>query len=143
MQSKKIKILIVDDTPLTIKLLKRMSEKLGVSDIFTAQNGFEAIAVAVEKNPDIIFLDIEMPFLDNATPELDGIQTLKMLKAIDTTKNINVIMVSANLDHRNVATTLEYGAADCISKPFQIDTLNEKLEKLYPSVFRDSLDVAI
>jgi len=141
--SKKIKVLIVDDAPSNIEVLKTMMEKLGISDILTSDNGFEAIDIAIKHQPDVIFLDIVMPFLDYTTPLLDGIQTLKMLKAIEDTKGINVIMVSGNLDHRNVATTLMYGATDYIAKPFQIDTLKSKLLKLYPNVFCDSFEEAI
>ena len=141
MANKKIKVLIVDDSHSNVEVLKTMTKKLlGVSDIFSSHNGFDAIAVAVEKKPDVIFLDIAMPFLDFMTPELDGIQTLKMLKAIEETKDIKVIMVSGNLDHENVAATLKYGATDCISKPFQIETLNEKLMKLYPNAFEDNFE---
>ena len=137
--SKKIKVLIVDDAPSNIEVLKTMMEKLGISDILTSDNGFEAIDIAIKHQPDVIFLDIVMPFLDYTTPLLDGIQALKMLKAIETTKGINIIMVSGNLDHQNLATALKHGAADCISKPFLIATLNEKLVKLYPHIFGDTL----
>ena len=139
MNKKNNTVLIVDDDPATIEELKKIREILGQIDIFTACNGFDAIAVACEKKPDIIFLDVTIPFLDLVMTELDGIRTLKILKAMEATKNINVIMLSKSIDYDNFTTALKNGATDCIFKPFQIDSLKGKLAKLQPNIFSDSI----
>ena len=133
--SKKITILVVDDDPSTVETLKTMEQKLGSINVLKSHNGFDAIAVAVEKNPDIILLDVATPFLDFRMPELNGIQTLKVLKEIDFTKHINVVMLFENIDYPNLAELLKIGATDCISKPFGRKILKEKLSKLYPNIF--------
>ena len=120
---KKHTVLIVDDDPATVEVLKKMNERLGVGGIFTAHNGFDAIAVAVEQKPSIIFLDLTMP-------GFDGIQTLKMLKSIDITKEIDVVMVSGSIDHKNFATALKHGATDFISKPFKSEQLEVKFSEI-------------
>ena len=127
--------LIVDDDPCTAQVLKTMHKQSSIIDIFNSHNGLDAIATAVEKRPDIIFLNAAMPFLDFMTPELDGMQTLKMLKTHEHTKNIDVIMISENIEQQNLATMLDAGAIACISKPLKTDTLNEKLSNLYPDIF--------
>ena len=140
MMNKKNTVLIVDDDPATVELLKKMNERLGVADILIANNGFEAIAVAGEKQPGVIFLDVAMPFLDLTTPKLDGIQTLKMLKSLETTKEIDVIMLSEKTDNDNLAMALKYGATSYISKPFQLEILNEKLSRLHSNILSDVLE---
>jgi CheY-like chemotaxis protein len=137
MTPKEISILIVDDNPTLLQVIRKICGRLGIENIHETSNGFDAIAIAIEKTPKLIFMDIEMPFLDFMSPELDGIQTLKMLKTIEATKDIDIIMVSGNLDMDNLTKTLELGAADFISKPFTFDIVKNKLMKLYPDIFSD------
>jgi len=123
-----IKILVVDDDMWMLKVLQKNLKHLGVTKVFTVDNGFDAVAIALAEIPDIIFLDLMMP-------ELDGIQTLKMLKTIPQTREIKVIICSGNTDVQNLGITISLGANDYIAKPFTADTIKEKLNKNYHDIF--------
>jgi len=103
------RILVVDDTPLNVKLLqaKLTHEYYSVS---TAENGRVALEKAVQEKPDLILLDVMMP-------EIDGFETCRRLKADAQTRNIPVIMVTALADVPHRVQGLEAGADDFLTKP--------------------------
>ena len=90
-------ILIVDDDPLNVKLLKAT---LGPSyEISIATNGQDGIEIAASENPpDLILLDIMMP-------EMDGYETCRRLKADGQTHSIPIVFITAHTEGQ-----LEYGA---------------------------------
>ena len=71
-----ISLIIADDHPMMLKGLQQELEQVGYSVLGTAKNGTSAIELIVEKQPDIAFLDIEMPFLN-------GFEVVKRLKEQD------------------------------------------------------------
>lgn len=113
-------ILLIDDDNWMKKVLSKTINRIGINDILNASNGFEGLNLAIEKKPDVIFLDLLMP-------EVDGLITLKMLKAVDKTKNIPVIIITSNSDFETLGTLLEAGAVDFIAKPFSFTTIQDKL----------------
>ncbi len=106
----KIKVLIVDDEPIGRQLLQAVLLPEGF-EIYLAEDGEKAIQVAQQFQPQIILMDIMMPVMD-------GYQTVKNLKKIDSLKNIPVIMVTALEDRDSRIKGLEVGAIDYITKPF-------------------------
>jgi len=60
-------------------------------------------------------------------PELDGMTTLKILKTIPDTQDASVIICSANNDIDNLSKAIKTGAVDFISKPFNAETIKEKI----------------
>jgi len=116
-------ILIVDDDPMMIKILKKCMEKLGVKHIFTTNNGSDALACAINNKIDVILLDVMMP-------ELDGIQVLKLLKKLDATKDIDIIVVSSKVNVNILCSLVKLGIKDYISKPFTQSVVLEKLAYL-------------
>jgi two-component system chemotaxis response regulator CheY len=119
----KTKILLIDDDNWMIRVLLKIINNLGFSDVLVANNGFDAIAIAVKEVPDVIFLDLLMP-------ELDGLNTLKLIRTIECTSSINVIICSGNNDVQNFTKTVSLGANEYISKPFTADIIKSKLEKI-------------
>jgi len=115
-------ILLVDDDNWMQKVLSKTINRIGINNIHNASNGFIGINLAIEKQPDVIFLDLLMP-------EVDGLITLKMLKAIDKTKNIPVIIITSNSDFETIGMLLEAGASDFVAKPFSFTTIQDKLIK--------------
>ncbi len=104
----KQKILLVDDEPMNLHLLKRI-----LSDRYTpifAKNGPEALDRAVRNAPDLILLDVMMP-------GMDGYAVCEQLKGDARTAQIPVIFVSAMNDVADEARGFEAGAVDYISKP--------------------------
>ena len=110
LESRDIKrsVLVVDDSSTTRLALKKKIEQAGYR-VFEASNGNEALDVAVEKNPDMITLDIEMP-------ERDGLQTCAALRNIDTFAEIPVVFITCKDTFENRKKGFELGALDFISK---------------------------
>ncbi|KPA12597.1 chemotaxis protein CheY [Candidatus Magnetomorum sp. HK-1] len=105
----KQKILIVDDTPVNIRVLVEVLKneyKLSI-----ATNGKVALNYAQDENPpDLILLDIMMP-------ELDGYEVCKLLKSEEHTRGIPIIFITAMSEEKNETLGLELGAVDYIVKP--------------------------
>jgi two-component system chemotaxis response regulator CheY len=115
------KILIVDDDLWMTKVLNKIINNIGYTNVFVVHNGFDAVAKALAEKPDIIFLDLIMP-------ELDGLTTLKLLKTIPDTQHSKIIICSGNNDIENFTEAIKLGAVDFISKPFAAETIKEKLD---------------
>lgn len=106
-------VLIVDDEKSIVEILKFNLEKAGYSAI-SAYDGLEALKLARENNPDLILLDIMLPFMD-------GFEVCKTLRSEGS--NIPIIMITAREDETDKVFGLESGADDYITKPFSIREL--------------------
>ena len=102
-------ILVVDDVLDNVDILQLRLESQGF-EVITAADGEEALAVIRDKLPDLVLLDIQMP-------KLDGIETVKQLKADKALPFIPVIMVTARADAKDVVAGLEAGGDDYLTKP--------------------------
>lgn len=109
--SKGNKILIVDDTPEFIGLLRVTLENEGY-EIHEATSGEMALEMAQRVVPDMILLDIVMP-------GLDGLETCERLKNNPPLMDIPVIFISAKTELEDIVTGFNCGGVDYISKPFQ------------------------
>lgn len=105
------KILIADDVPANIDVLRRILESEGYN-IYAAPNGKVLMDLALRAQPDLILLDIMMP-------EINGIEACRILKSNPKTQNIPVIFVSAKNGGDEIETSFAAGAADFIHKPFK------------------------
>jgi DNA-binding response OmpR family regulator len=110
--------LVADDDTAIVDALQMMLEMEGY-DVETTING-ETVAKAALAKPDVILLDIWMS-------GQDGREIAKHLKGQDATKNIPIIMISANRDTEQIAR--ESGANDFLAKPFDITHLINLVEK--------------
>ena len=113
-------VLIVDDTPANLETLYSYFESLGF-EIMMAQSGPSALKRVAYAQPDIILLDVVMP-------GMDGFETCRQLKANDATKNIPVIFMTALTDTVHKVKGLQAGAADYITKPFQIEEVLARIQ---------------
>jgi PAS domain S-box-containing protein len=104
-------ILLVDDDPTNLQLLKATLRHLG-ADMRLARSGEEALAVAREARPTLILLDVMMP-------GIDGFETCRQLKADPASADAAVLFLSALDDARDKVQGLSVGAVDYIAKPFQ------------------------
>jgi len=102
-------ILAVDDTPQNLDLLARRLRSQGY-EVAMAGDGEEALARVAELEPDLVLLDIMMP-------RLDGIETVRRLKADSAHRHIPVILVTAKSDPRDVVEGLDAGGDDYLTKP--------------------------
>lgn len=104
-------ILIVDDAMFMRTILKGILIENNYN-VYEAGSGTEALQKYKELKPDLVTMDITMP-------EMDGIQTLKMIKEADP--NAKVVMCSAMGQQPMVLEAIKSGASDFIVKPFQAD----------------------
>ncbi|MCQ2973603.1 MAG: response regulator [Bacteroidales bacterium] len=119
MTSNKETILAVDDFQVNLQLLQGMLNN--EYSIITANNGKDAIKIALEQKPDLILLDVMMPIMD-------GFTACKILKENLETKNIPVIFLTARTDKNSIIEGLQAGAVDYICKPFDRDELNIRIK---------------
>ena len=115
------KVLIVDDAAFMRMMIKDILTKNGYEIAAEAENGKIAIEKYKEVTPDLTLLDITMP-------ELDGIQALKGIKAVDPAAN--VIMCSAMGQQAMVIEAIQSGAKDFIVKPFQAERVLDAVKKV-------------
>ena len=113
-------ILISDDAAFMRMMIKDILVKNGYNIAGEAENGVKAVEKYQETKPDLVLMDITMP-------EMDGIQALKKIKAIDA--NASVVMCSAVGRQAMVIESIQSGARDFIVKPFQPDRVIEAVKK--------------
>ncbi|MBI3990457.1 MAG: diguanylate cyclase [candidate division NC10 bacterium] len=102
-------ILIVDDEPLHRQVIRSHLEAHGFAGV-EAGSGEEALALARQRNPDLILLDIMMP-------NLDGLQVCRLLKEDKTTAAIPVVLLTAREGLEDRVRGLDTGANDYLAKP--------------------------
>jgi len=104
------KILLVDDVPANIGLLRDLLEEQRYR-IAVATNGKGALRLAQSAAPDLILLDVMMP-------EMDGYETCRQLKAAEATREIPVIFITALGEQQDLVQGFRAGGVDYITKPF-------------------------
>lgn len=117
---RKARILVVDDLEVNRDLLARRVGRLG-HDVGFAENGLEALAQLRASLWDLVLLDITMP-------EMDGYETLRLIKDDPALIDIPVVMVSAIDETESVVRCIELGADDYLSKPFNPVILQARIE---------------
>lgn len=111
------RILVVDDEPRMIGFI-RMNLELEGHQVIEAHTGLEALEMLRTQLPDVILLDVMMP-------EMDGFETLRMLREFS---DIPVIMLTAKGDENDVVYGLELGADDYVTKPFAPRVLSSRIK---------------
>jgi signal transduction histidine kinase/PleD family two-component response regulator len=115
-QSQPFTILIADDQPDNLRLLSRYLEREGYNYI-EAMDGLETLEQVRNHLPDLVLLDINMPFKD-------GFAVLEEIRADPATEHIPVIILTAaRLDPREIQAGLNMGADDYVTKPFDKNEL--------------------
>ena len=123
----KVKILVVDDIPLNVLLVKKMLQPLGLTTD-EAEDGVVVMEKIARQKPDLVLLDLMMP-------RMNGFEVLRRLRADEATKSIPVIILSALNSNDDVAKGIAMGAEDNITKPIIMERLQnsviEQLNKLF------------
>ncbi len=107
------KVMICDDAAFMRMMIKDILTKNGYEIAAEAENGQKAVEKYPEAKPDLVLMDITMP-------EMDGIEALKKIKALDP--GAKIIMCSAMGQQAMVIEAIQAGAKDFIVKPFQAET---------------------
>jgi len=116
------KILIVDDEPNAVRLLRNLLIADGYQ-LLVAHSGAEALHVAQSEIPDLVLLDVMMP-------EMDGYEVCTKLRADPALANIPILMLTALDDRESMLRGLEAGADDFLSKPFDSIELRARLRTI-------------
>jgi len=115
-------ILVVDDVPDNVDILQMRLEAQGY-EVVTAGDGLEALEKVCALLPDLVLLDVMMP-------KLDGIETVKRLKADTSLPFIPVILVTAKADASDVVAGLESGGDDYLTKPVDHAALSARVRAM-------------
>lgn len=113
-------ILIVDDSPTEVHVMKKALEKGGFTTA-TAGDGQEGVRLAREMHPDLIFMDIVMP-------GMNGYQATRAIMNDPDTRLIPIVMVTSKGHDTDRVWGLRQGAVDYLVKPVSPDVLVEKAQ---------------
>lgn len=122
MQDKSPLILVVDDEPMNIAVIKAMLTPLGYR-IIEAVDGLEALEMVRRERPDVVLMDIRMP-------RMDGLEATKLLKEDESTRVIPVVMVTAHMEREYRVRAIDAGADDFLSKPVDKMELRARVQSL-------------
>ena len=118
----KLKVLLVDDVLLNIKVVEKMISRYKFQ-ISTASNGEQALKAIIQDQPDVILLDLMMPIMD-------GFETLRRIRAGEAgNPNVIVIILSALNLEKDILRGMNLGANDYITKPVIMQRLHNVIEK--------------
>jgi sigma-B regulation protein RsbU (phosphoserine phosphatase) len=104
------RILIVDDEPMSCRLLAGLLRKQGFHHIEIANCGFAALQCLKVFQPDLILLDMQMP-------DLDGIEVCKRMRALPEFVDVPILIETATVDRKSMGELFAGGASDFLSKP--------------------------
>jgi len=125
------RIMIVDDAKVMRINLGNMLEKLGHQVVAEADSGYSAVVKYKELEPDIVTMDITMPF-ETHTSDFDqikdGIDAVKRIKL--EFPDAKIVMVTSHGEQEKVIKAIQNGASNYILKPIKIEKLEEVISKL-------------
>ena len=119
----KKKILVVDDSFTSRRFIAQSLKVEFKCDVILAEDGSEALKMMVKEEPDVIVLDMMMPFMN-------GIQVLKTMKKNSKLSKIPVIACTAVDDNSVVKQIIEIGVTKYIKKPIKTEDLIEKVNEI-------------
>lgn len=122
MRIQKPKMLIVDDKAVNRYVLKSIFED--DYEIIECQDGRAAMEMLGEKRDEVVVV-----LLDIVMPVCDGFAVLKYMQET-ALYDVSVILISSNVDDRNISRASSYDVADYIQKPFQEDVVRQRVQRV-------------
>lgn len=122
MNNNEYKILLVDDEPDILEFLSYNLKKEGYN-VFTANNGKEAVTSAKKESPQLIMLDVMMP-------DMDGIETCREIRDIPGLKDVMIAFLTARSEDYSQIAGFDVGADDYINKPIKPRVLISRIKAL-------------
>ena len=119
-----MKALIVDDSQESRLLLGRILSKSFTLKIVEAENGKDALRKIPSENPDIVFLDYEMPFLN-------GKETLQAIRSIPEYKDLPVVVVTSHSERDLVRELLTYKVSGYFMKPLDANYIVKFMSSIF------------
>ncbi|MFQ3578437.1 MAG: response regulator, partial [Verrucomicrobiia bacterium] len=106
-----MKLLIVDDSMVVRETIERTAHRPEIDEIYLAENGLQAVELFEQHRPELVTMDLTMP-------ELDGLDCIAKIRAMDDSAAI--LVVSAINSHDTAMTAIERGACGFLTKPFTV-----------------------
>lgn len=123
--------LIIDDDTWNHRIISQYLQKYDIETL-DSETGFEGLNIAVNERPDLLFLDLVLP-------DIQGGTILEVLKNLDVTKDIPIVILSANINVNIIKLANQYGIREFISKPYKEDLVIEKVRKIFfDTLIRDA-----
>ncbi len=104
------RILIVDDEPINVKVVRKHLAGVGYQDFLATSNATEVLSLMVRQVPDLVLLDVVMP-------QVNGLDLLAAIRADERLTRIPVVILTASSDRDTKVRALELGATDFLAKP--------------------------
>lgn len=117
----KKKILVVEDNEDNLYLIKFILESNGF-DVIEARSGATAVGLAVQENPALIIMDIQLP-------GIDGLEATRRIRASEADGDIPIVALTAYVMASDVDKTVEAGCTGYIEKPINPDTFMSEIQK--------------
>lgn len=117
-----MRILVVDDSMVMRKMIERLLGAAGiqVTELIEASDGWEGLALARQKDPDLILCDVNMP-------TMDGLEFLRNLKETPLPRRVPIVMITTEGSETRMAEAKASGAAGYIRKPFTAEQIKEQV----------------
>ncbi len=120
LESGKRKALVVDDDPELVDLISDVLQSDGRFEVRSANNGFDAGMLTKEYRPDIMVLDVMLP-------DINGEEVCQRVRNDPTMDDVKIICISGMVEQDKIADLKTAGANDFLQKPFEVETLLERV----------------
>ncbi len=120
---KALRILVVDDVPSARRIVVKLLQKLGFTQVTEASGGREALTLLEGGETNLVICDWQMP-------DMEGIELLSCMRKSERLAQTPFIMITSNVERENVVAALDAGASDYILKPFNFATLSAKVQSV-------------
>jgi two-component system alkaline phosphatase synthesis response regulator PhoP len=117
------KVLVIDDNPTIVELVKYAVNLQGSYHVMVAYDGVQGLECIYSEQPDCVIIDVKMP-------RMDGYQLVRCLRGDSRTANIPLIILSAMTRDEDQMTGLLSGADEYLTKPFKPTALNAAIERV-------------
>ncbi|HEX3724890.1 MAG TPA: response regulator [Pirellulales bacterium] len=120
LESGKRKVLIVDDDQELVELIVDVLDKDGRFEVRTVNNGFDAGMMVKEYHPDLIVLDVMLP-------DINGKEVCQRVRTDKSMDDVRIICISGMVEDDKIEDLKASGANDFLHKPFEVETLIERM----------------
>ncbi len=117
------KVLVIDDNPTIVELIKYAVNLQGAYQVVVAYDGVQGLERVFIEQPDCVIIDVKMP-------KMDGYQLVRCLRGDTRTADIPLIILSAMTREEDQMTGLLSGADEYLTKPFKPTALNAAIERV-------------
>ena len=115
-------VLVADDDPDILALVTFRLERAGY-DVVAANDGEQALQLALAQPPDLAVLDVMMP-------KLDGYEVTTRLRQNERTRRMPIVLLTARVQEADIARGFEVGADDYVKKPFSPQELGARVQAI-------------